>query len=342
MRKDKRRRLMASLLRGLSSKKKTVESFTGIPKSIVILAQEKFGDAILLTPLMKNLKRCFPTCHICIITFGKNQNIFQEDEHTDEVIALRRMGKGSLRFILGRRFDVLFNTKDHPSWTYLWYSNLIRAGVKIGIYHSHHIGLYHHLLDVPFQTHIVDKNCALLDYLGCRTSPQDCRPVLNPRNISLDIKAFSDTLPKTSVIGINLSAGEPSREWPYEKYQALIASLPEPVMIFSMPDRYEEKKQLEHHFSHVLDSPQTKSLFDAGFLIKQLSVLVSPDTSLIHVAACFNVPVVGLYRADLVHLNRFAPYLTRHVQVVSESSSIQDIQVERVIEAITRLKDKHE
>jgi ADP-heptose:LPS heptosyltransferase len=339
MRKDQRRRLMATLLRGLSSKKKSVETFSGLPKRIVILSQEKFGDAILLTPLMKNLKRCFPTCHICVITFGKNQNIFLEDEHTDEVIALRRMGKGSLRFILNRKFDVLFNTKDHPSWTYLWYSNLIRARVKIGIYHSHHIGLYHHLLDVPFQSHIVDKNCALLDYLGCRTNPEDRRPVLNLGNVSSEIKAYCETLPKASLIGINLSAGEPSREWPYEKYKALIATLKEPVIIFSMPDRYEEKKQLETAFPHVLDSPQTKSLFEAGLLIKQLSVLVSPDTSLIHVAACFNVPVVGLYRADLVHLNRFAPYQTRHVQLVSESSDIQDIEVDRVTQAITTLKD---
>jgi len=341
MRKDQRRRLMARMLKAMSSAKTLTPEFKGSLKKVVILAQEKFGDAVLLTPLFKNLKRCYPNCHITVLTFGQNQIIFSEDENVDAVFQLNLISLKSLGFLMNNRFDLLFNTKDHPSWTYLMYSGLIKAFLKVGIYHEYHEGLYHHLLDVPFQTHIVEKNCALLGYVKCQTRPEDLRPQLSLSSISADIKTFALQLKGKGVLGINLSAGEPSREWSFEKYDALIQSLKVPIVIFSMPDRQAQKEQLEQLYPHVMASPKTTSLFDVAALVKELDLLFTPDTSLIHIASCYNTPLVGLYRSDTVHLNRFSPYLTRHFQLISNTEKVETISVENALEALENMKSSH-
>ncbi len=342
MRKDQRRRLLATILRAITPTKSSQPVFQGTPERVVILAQEKLGDAILLTPLFKNLKTHFPNLCICVATFGKNDAILRQDPNVDKVLVLRHFGRETYNLMFRESFDLLFNTKDHPSWTYLLYSSLIRAKIKVGIDHEFHKGLYHHLLGIDFQKHIVEKNCALLAYLGCKVSAEDCRPTLNISSASKQIKDFAQMLERGKLIGINLSAGEASREWPFEKYERLIGLVQSPVIVFSMPERLGEKKRLEQTFEQVKPSPVTKSLFDVGALLKQLTLLITPDTSLVHVASCFNIPVVGLYRADAVHLSRFSPYLTNHVQLISPSSTIRDIEVESVLNAVKKLHQDYE
>ncbi|ACF12768.1 glycosyl transferase family 9 [Chloroherpeton thalassium ATCC 35110] len=325
--KATKRRLLARLMRLFWGRLLEKPAFQGNLNRIVILAQEKLGDAILLTPLIKQLRQANPKLEIHLVAVRAAADFFQHDKNID---VLHRPKSGLMNFIFSVRkfeFDVLFNTKDHPSWTFMMYSILIPARYKIAVFHDYHRGFYHHLLDVPFESHVVRKNCAVLPYLKIPASDEACRPYLPDAPISEEIQQFAESFVGKKVIGINLSAGEPSREWPLEKWSQLLALLPLPTIIFSMPDRFSEKESLEKAHPHVLKTPRTKSLFDAAVLIKKLSLLITPDTSFIHVASCSQTPVVGLYRADVIHHTRFAPYQLPNIQVISKTSLVHDISV---------------
>jgi heptosyltransferase-3 len=74
-----------------------------------------------------------------------------------------------------------------------------------------------------------------------------------------------------------------------------------------------------------------------GVIIKQLDLLISPDTSLIHVASCFNVKVVGLYKSNVIHIERFYPYLVEHRTCISTTEFVDDIPVEDVKKYVIEL-----
>lgn len=337
MRKDKIRRFSASLMRyvfGMPSEKPV---FEGELRSIAILAQEKIGDAILLTPLLKNLRRAFPDVKIHIIAFGTIADFFERDPNVDVVHQAKGRAIAFLAEARKIRFDVLFNTKDHPSATFLIHTGLLRARYKVGIDHPNHRGLFNHLIQIDFQQHVVEKNCAILKYMGAKFRDEDCRPYIPPYAPSEEVQAFVRENAGKNLIGINLSAGEPSREWTLENWIGLLTKVKQPVVVFSMPERSSEKAQLEGMFQHVLKSPPTKSIYDVAAIIQALDLIVSPDTSLVHVASCYEKPVVGLYRADVIHRTRFAPYRTPNRQVVSPTSAVADIPVEEVVRAIEAL-----
>ncbi|NTW50122.1 MAG: glycosyltransferase family 9 protein [Chlorobiales bacterium] len=337
MRKDKIRRFSASLMRHLFGDQPERPVFEGELRSIVILAQEKIGDAILLTPLIKNLRHSFPHVKIHVMAFGPIYEFFERDPNVDVVYQVKGRARAFLAEARKVRFDVLFNTKDHPSWTFLMHGGLLRARYKVGIDHPNHRGLFNHLIRLEFQQHIVDKNCALLKYLGAKFTEEDCRPYIPPYTASEDVRKFVRENSGKSLIGINLSAGEPAREWPIEKWIGLLEKVKQPIVVFAMPDRQSEKERLESLFDYVLKSPPTKSIYDVAAIIQTLVLLVSPDTSLIHIASCYKRLVVGLYRADVIHRTRFAPYRIPNCQVVSKTSMVADIPLEDVLAAIEEL-----
>ncbi len=330
------RRLCARLLSVIFAPVERKDQFEGQLKSVLIIAQEKLGDAILLTPLIANLRRALPGIKIHIIALSSISSFFENDPNIDVVHKPKQNYYYYWRKVSKYRFDVLFSPKDHPSFNFLMHARFVKARFKVGIDHPEHRPFFQHLLTIDFYSHVIRKNCALLDYLGISYTEENCRPYLPKDDVSEKIAAFIKTIPLTAIMGINLSAGEATREWPITKWKALIAAIDSPILILAMSDKEEVKIQLENEFPQVIASPPTQSIYEAGRLIQHMRLLVSPDTSLIHVASCYRTAVVGLYRRDPVHHFRFYPYNVPHVKLISKTIKIADISVNRVIEAVQR------
>lgn len=327
------KRLLALLTLSLFGTADKKEKFDGKLRSIVILAQEKLGDAILLTPLLRILRRAVPDLSIHVVTYSSVHAFFERDPNVDVVHKGKNHYWSLYKAMRHRRFDLLYNTKDHPSFTFLYQSRIIPARHRVGIDHPGHDGFFNYMIEVDFHQHIIEKNCALLDYVGIPYTKEDCRPYLPEGNVSEAVDAFINEISDMKVIGINLSAGEKNREWPEEKWVRLAKSIGQPIMILSMPNRHSEKRRLESTLKEVIPSPQTQSIYEAGRIIEHLDLLVTPDTSLVHVASCYGTKVVGLYRADEVHYKRFYPYLTPNRIVISPTNRIDDIPVNEVMKA---------
>ncbi len=321
-------RIIGFFLRALEEK-----NFDGALNSIVILAQERLGDSILLTPLIRNLRRALPELEIHVVTVSDVYGFFKNDPNIDHVYAVKRNYPAYFKNILSKKFDLLFNTKDHPSFTFLYQTRVIRARHRVGIAHPYHKGFFNYLINVDLNRHIVEKNCLLLDHLGISYSAEDCRPYLPNSGVSAEMKDFLQKLDSQAIVGINLSAGKKPSEWSIEKWAKLLSKLSAKVLILAMPDRAQDKIRLEQSFPSVLKSPQTHSIYEAGQIIKRLQLLITPDTSLIHAASCYGTPVVGLYPKVEVGLQRFSPYGIPHRQLVSSTRKSEDVPVERVLDA---------
>jgi heptosyltransferase-3 len=309
-------------------------------RNVIILAQEKLGDAILLTPLLYFLKTAAPTTTIHVVTFGKNREFYEADPHVDRVFAVKPNIFAALRELRRNRYDVLINTKDHPSFSFLILTRLIKTDFRLGIFHPYHKGFFDHCITLDFHRHTVEKNCAFLTALKIPFNAAECRPRLPPVPASTAIREFTARLHSipSPQIGVNLSAGEFDREWPLEKWRELLIKFPHTQFaVFAMPDKKKAKTYLETTFSHCTATPETTNIFDVAELLKYLDLLITPDTSLIHVCSCLNVPVVALYRSHLNHRSHFSPFRIPHRMVVSSTMFVHDIPVTPVVAAVHEL-----
>ncbi|MBN1130777.1 MAG: glycosyltransferase family 9 protein [Chitinispirillaceae bacterium] len=312
--------------------------FSGPLESAILFCQEKLGDAILFTPLITNLRRAFPDLSITVLAFGTAAaRFFSTDPDVTAVYNVKDNRSALYRALGKHRFDLLYSPKDHLSFSAIFYARILRARIRVGVDHPLHHGFFNHLLRLEFLRPVIEKNCALLDYLGIEYAREQCAPRLPPHPLSGEVRSFLDSTNLKGAIGINLSAGEPDREWSCEKWSTLIRALDRKLVVFSMPQRQADKRMLETSFPQIIAAPATPTLFDAAAIMGGLDLLVSPDTSLIHAAACVNTPVVGLYRADKNHYARFSPYLIPHRMIISPTGLVEDISVDRVVEAVRAL-----
>jgi heptosyltransferase III len=341
MKKKKRpfRRGFAKTLQLLAKQRQELPVLDKPIKSIVILAKERYGDSIMLTPLIGTLRREYPDLSIYIVTFSQIIfNFFSADPNVTAVYHTKKNLTRYYKGILSKKFDLLFNPKDHPSTNFLIHSMLIRARQKIGHFNPYHEGLYDYLIDLPPHTHESAKNLSLLSVISNNTLPEPCKPYLPPLPVSESITAFLKTLQPGRCIGINISAGHSGGHRTAKQWSELIRSFPhESFVMFSAPEDSDEKREIELQNSNVRQSPSTKNLNEVGEIVKNLKILITPDTSLIHIASCFNTPLIGLYRKTLVDHNQFGPLSHLQEIIISPTPDVIDIETERVIASLSKM-----
>jgi heptosyltransferase III len=313
------------------------------PESVVILARECYGDVIMLTPLIAALKKKHPATKIYIVAFTQIVcNFFRADRNVAGTYhAKRELGRYFFGF-LPRKYDLLFNSKDHKSTSFLLQSRLIRARYKVGFRNNGNESLFDYLLDLPLGTHESQRNLALLQVIDGQT-PETPRPYIPEMPVSADISNILERLPDNSYVGINISAGTPGGHRTVEQWSELIRSFPEErFVIFSAPGDLEEKRRIEAPHPNVLPTPPTKNLYEVWKIIDKLKLLVTPDTSLVHIAACSDKPVVALYRYNPNDSRLFAPLSTLQEIITSSTQEVMDIDNRLVSETVEKILQRLE
>lgn len=303
------------------------------PKNILVFVQEKLGDAILITPLFNNLKSQFHNIQIHVVIFHKQSNIFNNDPNIYKVHNFKNDKIGTTRSLKKLKFDIIFNTKDHPSFTFIILGRFLNARYKVSLDHQFHRNHYNHLLQVDSMAHIIEKNCSLFSIWNIPFPKLKFKPYMPPRPITNEVAYFVEKMPKQTLIGINLSAGSTEREWQLDKWKALIRQLDEKFIVFAIGNRLMDKELLESEFRQIEKSPETKTINDAAALVQRLKLLITPNTGLLHVASCCNINVVGLYHNDPLDHMRFAPFSVHHKKLIAGDHILDKIPVAQVVGA---------
>jgi len=315
--------------------------FKGPLKSIVILARECYGDAIMLTPLIGTLRKTYPDSKIYVVAFTRIIfNFFSADANVTAVYHAKRDLSRYLFEFLPKRYDLLFNPKDHPSTSFNTQSLIIRAKFKVGHRNNGHEERYDYLLDIDSHTHESQRNLALMQALD-GVAPEPCRPYVPQMPVSPETRNLIEQIPDNTFVGINISTGTPGGHRTFEQWSELIRSFPdERFIIFSAPGDLDEKRRLEEPHRNVMPSPSTKNLYEVCQIVRKLKLLVTPDTSLVHIAACSDTPLVAMYRHNPADSRAFAPLSTMQEVIVSPTPDVVDIESSAVTASLARMFDR--
>jgi ADP-heptose:LPS heptosyltransferase len=95
--------------------------------------------------------------------------------------------------------------------------------------------------------------------------------------------------------------------------------------------------------NNVIIEHGTSGIFDAAALISLMKVMVSPDTSFIHIASAFDIPTVAIYQNDPDHLTYWGPRSSRYVVIQPEQAdaSIRGFSIEDTIIATIKLLNEN-
>jgi ADP-heptose:LPS heptosyltransferase len=144
------------------------------------------------------------------------------------------------------------------------------------------------------------------------------------------------------LIGVNISAGSAARDWGVGNFRTLLAGVARDhpsmaLLLLYRPSDRARAEAIAAGIDGVSISPVTHSFDHFAALIRKLRLLVTPDTSAVHLAAAFGVPAAVLYVQSDPDLCVWEPYATRCAIHVTDVDDLTTILPDAVIASVARL-----
>ena len=229
-------------------------------KRICVISVGGFGDQILLTPCLRELKRALPQARIVVSCFENYQQPFFNLPYVD----------GFLPYPLPAEFLASFDAV-------ICLEDVHRRDPEIKTKHMTDLYADHCWLTQPF----ADKKPEMIPL------PEELRWAAG----------VLERTPDRKRIAIQVQAGHQCRTYPGEQLQEVVALLLQrkwEVFLVGARGEFNATIAENQQFLHDLTTWNPTFRQSAAFLTT-CDVVLGPDSSLIHAAGALNVPAVGLF-----------------------------------------------
>jgi heptosyltransferase-2 len=315
-------------------------------KKILFLHTGRIGDMILMTGFFDQLKKAHPDYTLDVIAGPSNAVVLKNNPAIRRVLPLVKSPSGLIRFISHLRsqhYDLYLDPKDHYSGEGYWIAKAVRASLKVGYKKGNNSPFqYSNVegLDPNKVLHYAELPYQAAKQAGITFPTPTIRPKLYPNEQNQKrVEAYlAEQGIQAEYVVLNLSASQPIKEWPISHWADLLQRQPSkrPIVICTPPSAVSTARELSTQLKQFAGVFSSADLLDATELIRRSSGLLSPDTSLIHVAAAFDRPIFGLYSGLDHFYQKFSPLSSTQVVVKGDAdkSGIQTIRVQQAIEPL--------
>lgn len=326
------------------------EAFEFNRAKVLFIRQDRIGDVLVSTPLFSSLKSRYPEIVIDVLLSKNNFFVLDHEElvrkrwiYTKKLFPTLHI----LRSIRAERYDFVVDLMDNPSATSTVAMLLAGGRWNVGLEKEND---FVYDIVVPMMsrkdTHIVERLVKLLEPFHVSASHQE----LHIRySATAESDHFAGEVLKSPprgglTVGVNISAGSDARFWGVGNYRQLLLVLPQKdpkirILLLSKPSDRERAQEIASGNDRVILAPQTT--FDQfAALIKRLDMLITPDTSAVHLAAAFDIPSVILYVQSNRNLSIWEPLNTVSESIVTMVDDLTAISVDQVLAAYDRLQKR--
>ncbi len=308
----------------IKAAKRTTDTIALSPAdTVVFIRLHKIGDALVAIPSIKAVKDKFG-CRIVVVAEKRNHFIFRTYPFIDEVVVYQKglMGVPNAAAAVNRFAPkLLIDLHEKISTTSSLLVGQIKAPLKISI-RSRNEKLFTHTIPMPDPSrfHPADRTAATLQPLGIY--PDESWNILFAPSAEASQTAEhfmrSNYPAGTRVVGVNISAGSEARFWGVENFKQLVQLLNErglPYILITAPDDLERARQIAPE--PLIACFRDFSVFAA--VISNVDLLFTPDTSAVHLASVWKVPVFGLYNKEQPGFINWYPYRSRYDWIIADA-----------------------
>ncbi len=292
---------------------------------ILIIKFGGIGDILLSTPVLPNLKACFPESEINFLTLRHSRDIlidnpyltraFTYDPHEDKSWCL-------IKNIRKQRYDLVIDLFGNPRTALITF--LSSARHRFGFnFRGRNYAYNIKMKGRGGIVHNVDFN---LDALRALEIPIITKELCLPTNVVhhefADKFIASNNLSNKKIIGISKTGGWESKRYKADDYIALMEKLNEiyDANYILFWGNQKEKDGCEYIVgklskknAYIIPDSPVKYL---GAIIKKCDLVIGNDSGQLHIAVAMGVPTLGIYGPTNPALQ--GPYGEKNLSIVKE------------------------
>ncbi|WP_339068898.1 glycosyltransferase family 9 protein [Fusobacterium animalis] len=273
-------------------------------KSILFLRYDgKIGDMIVNSLMFREIKKVYPDIRIGVIARGAAIDIIKDNPNVDKIYEYykdRKKIKDLALKIKEEKYDLLIDFSEMLRVNQMMLINLCGARINIGLDRKDW-----ELFDLSIESgkdfkwteHITKRYLAYLIKLGLKKENM---------NISYDIylkdekkyEVFFNEIKESKKLILNPYGASKHKSFSIETLENIITYLKDKdiaIILTYFGDKYKELEFLEKKYKYVYIPKKIESILDTAILIKKSDYVISPDTSIVHIASAFNKKMITVY-----------------------------------------------
>ncbi len=273
-------------------------------KSILFLRYDgKIGDMVVNSLMFREIKKVYPNIKIGVVARGAAIDIIKDNPNVDKIYEYhkdRKKIKDLALMIKEEKYDLLIDFSEMLRVNQMMLINLCRARFNIGLDRKEW-----KLFDLSIESgkdfkwteHITNRYLAYLVRLGLKRENID---------ISYDIylkeekkyKDFFNKIKESKKLILNPYGASKHKSFSVETLEKIINYLQDKdiaIILVYFGGKYKELEFLEKKYSNVYIPKNIASILDTTLLISASNYVVSPDTSIVHIASALNKKILTVY-----------------------------------------------
>ena len=273
-------------------------------KSILFLRYDgKIGDMVVNSLMFREIKKVYPNIKIGVVARGAAIDIIKDNPNVNKIYEYykdRKKIKDLALKIKEEKYDLLIDFSEMLRVNQMMLINLCGARFNIGL-NRKEWKLFDLSIksdkDFKWTEHITNRYLAYLVKLGLKKENID---------ISYDIylkdekkyKAFFNEIKESKKLILNPYGASKHKSFSVENLENIINYLKNrdiAIILVYFGDKYKELEFLEKKYKYVYMPQKIESILDTAMLIKERDYVISPDTSIVHIASAFNKKMITVY-----------------------------------------------
>lgn len=305
---------------------------------------------VLTTPLLCAVREHYPEAELHVLASEANASLLECNTEVHKVWRYSKSLVSLPRLVWQLRreqFECWIDPKDEFSRTGAMFARWARASTRIGYNGDAHNVFTHDTTALLHGSTLQASERNLLSVQSIGIHAGSIKPKLC---VKAESKEYVESFIQRNNLSpaftlVNISAGNDSRRWEERKWVEVIGylrSTKQKLCISAEPKHHHRVEEIRQLLPDIALFP-SRSIHDVIALIQRSSVVISPDTSIVHIAAAFDVPVVGLYPNLVWNTQKFRPLSSISRVLLSDSPEhIHHITPQQVQAAIEEVRSERE
>ena len=273
-------------------------------KSILFLRYDgKIGDMIVNSLMFREIKKVYPDIRIGVIARGAAIDIIKNNPNVDKIYEYhkdRKKIKDLALKIKEEKYDLLIDFSEMLRVNQMMLINLCRARINIGLDRKDW-----ELFDLSIESgkdfkwteHITKRYLAYLIKLGLKKENIDIFYDIYLKD-EKKYEVFFNEIKESKKLILNPYGASKHKSFNIETLENIITYLKDKdiaIILTYFGDKYKELEFLEKKYKYVYIPKKIESILDTAILIKKSDYVISPDTSIVHIASAFNKKMITVY-----------------------------------------------
>lgn len=274
-----------------------------IKKILFMRYDGKIGDMVINTLMFREIKMKYPYIEIGVVTKGGAKAVIENNPNVDKIYEYKKNRKSIKKLsleIAAEKYDLLIDFSEMLRVNQMMLINLCKARFNMGIgrekWELFDISIKSGI-DFKWTDHITERYSKYLKKLGFKEDEIDKKYDIYIEETE-KYKEFLKGIKEKKVAVLNPYGASKHKSFSLETLDKVIKHLKTKnigVILIYFGEKYKELEKLKKDNENVYIPENIETIQDSVYLIKMSDLVITPDTSIVHIASALNKANISVY-----------------------------------------------